>query len=244
MAKVRRKKQAVAPIHRTRREYKNDDDDNDDDDTDDDEDEDGDDVSISTSTGNADISHRRERRGTPINNNIDMEQRSHLSQESDSTWQNGDRSVRLATTSSTLTDISKGDEELPHEKKKNTLQRGNNAATKSKIVRNQVPLAEVVARRAFECVVDPGGKLSKVLNLTKDAAAKFDRGHPSSDSKTTAGRDEAKAYARRYSHRSRSPSSAYRLEPLINGAAINVGLEVSNESSRQGGRHFEQEISD
>eukprot|EP00903_Cladosiphon_okamuranus_P013190 g12302.t1 len=87
--------------------------------------------------------------------------------------------------------------------------------------RSQLPLHEVVERRAFECTIGARGELSRVVDLVNDGkfGASDEVDEPVTESED--GSDKTPRHHRRYSH-GRSPSSEFRVEPVPYGADIYV----------------------
>ena len=103
--------------------------------------------------------------------------------------------------------------------------------------RRQLHLAEVVSRKAFECVVGTSGELSKIIDVdehdSSTTAAVVNESHGEHRTKLASidalkhGIDEACGNHVRRSSYERSPTSAWRLEPLPYGAGISIGSQVS-----------------
>lgn len=90
--------------------------------------------------------------------------------------------------------------------------------------RSQLPLREVVARRAFQCTIGVHGELSKMVNVVKKRKdADLEVGEPMTESED--GSDETRGHNRRHSH-GQPPTSEFRAEPVPYGSDIYVGHEV------------------
>lgn len=112
-----------------------------------------------------------------------------------------------------------------------STRRTSRASSKARVAternrrRCQLPLREVVPRRAFECTIGARGELSKVVDVViegKSAALEAD-GEPVTESED--GSDETPRHHRRPSH-GRPPSSKFRVEPVPYGADIYIDQEV------------------
>lgn len=98
--------------------------------------------------------------------------------------------------------------------------------TRKGMARNQASLPEVVASKAFECIVDSSGVLSKVVNVVVKGKAEHKKKRGRNTGLTSKdGRSEASGFHRRHSRIGRS-SSLDRLEPLQYGASMDVGSQV------------------
>ncbi|CAN0501424.1 unnamed protein product, partial [Ectocarpus sp. 12 AP-2014] len=107
--------------------------------------------------------------------------------------------------------------------------------------RFQRPLREVVARRAFECVVGTHGELSKVLRITagSDAALKQTRDRCDQDelqqteTETSSSSSETSGqHHDRHGRHSRveSPGLGCRVEPMLHGEDIDIDHQASSGS--------------
>lgn len=97
----------------------------------------------------------------------------------------------------------------------------------------QLPLSEVVSRRAFECVVGTNGELSKLIDVTENDTTTADDVKSHGDDRCTnptslreAPKKETDRNLRRASSCERSPTSACRLEPIPYGAGVSIGNQV------------------
>lgn len=99
----------------------------------------------------------------------------------------------------------------------------------------QLPLAEMISRKAFECVIGTNGELSRIIdvddNETTAAVVKSNRDHCTKPTSASALKNEAEKKAdgnrRKTSSCEGSPTSGYRLEPLPYGAGISISSQVS-----------------
>lgn len=99
--------------------------------------------------------------------------------------------------------------------------------------RRQLPLSEVVSRRAFECALGTNGELSKLIDVAENdtAAAATTTAKPQGDhhraepTNMDAFKTETDRNLRRTSCE-RSPTPAYRLEALPYGASISIDSQV------------------
>ena len=95
--------------------------------------------------------------------------------------------------------------------------------------RRQLPLSEVVSRRAFECVMNTSGELSKLIDVAEDdSAAVKSQGdhHCAKPTNTDAFKNEETDRSLRRTCCERSPTSANRLEALPYGAGISIDSQV------------------
>ncbi|CAM9138428.1 unnamed protein product [Ectocarpus sp. 4 AP-2014] len=120
--------------------------------------------------------------------------------------------------------------------------RGSNKRNKGRVNvsrRFQRPLREVVARRAFECVVGTHGELSKVLRITaeSDAALKQTRDRCDQDelqqteTETRSSSSEtSRQHHDRHGRHSRvdSPGLGCRVEPVLHGEDIDIDHQASS----------------
>lgn len=93
-------------------------------------------------------------------------------------------------------------------------------------VRRQLPLSEVVSRRAFECVVGTDGEISKLVDVAENDTSADDDVKSQGDHHCAMPKSmDADINVRRASCE-RSPTPAYRLETLPYGAGISIGSKV------------------
>lgn len=90
--------------------------------------------------------------------------------------------------------------------------------------RRQLPLSEVVSRRAFECARGTNGELSKLIDVA-DAKPQGDH-HHAKPTNMDAFKTETGSNLRRTTFCERPPTPAYRLEALPYGASISIDSQV------------------
>lgn len=103
-------------------------------------------------------------------------------------------------------------------------QNGRNARRGNGARKSQVPLREVVACRAFECIIGAHGELSKLLDVDTES-----RNFPETGGKTGSEKSEhlqQHHHPRRHSHDQRPSSSYVRVESVPHGTDIDVDHQV------------------
>ena len=199
--------------------------------------------------------NRRAHRGGSGSSSVTVKQRlPRPSKKSDGTmldeYRDDQRSMSSACDSfSSAPSLSLADEVEVARSSENTSSRGQqqqrNGKTRGKKhgvlvvhgVRRQLPLSEVVSRRAFECVVGTDGEISKLVDVAENGTSAAAAAAAAADAKSQgdhhcakptsmdALKKEADINLRRGSCE-RCPTPAYWLEALPHGTGISIGSQV------------------